>query len=152
MKAEPNFFTPSSEEAKTMIRKMILDSYDWFVGIVDERRPFDRTQTLALADGSVFTGRQALQNKLIDELGGEAEALKWLKGKGLNEKLDVIEWKPAPQGVTGFLPGMSARVMEKALGLPAGAGAQVQEGLEKHMFLDGLLSLWHVDLNAAAGQ
>ena len=152
LKAEPNFFTPSSEEAKTMIRKMILDSYDWFVGIVDERRPFDRSQTLALADGSVFTGRQALQNKLIDELGGEAEALKWLKGKGLDDKLEVVEWKPAPQGVTSLLPGMSAKLMERALGLPPGTGSQVQEGLEKHMFLDGLLSLWHVDLNAVAGK
>ena len=152
LKAEPNFFTPSSEEAKNMIRKMILDSYDWFVGIVDERRPFDRTQTLALADGSVFTGRQAVQNKLIDALGGEAEAIKWLNGKGLDEKLKVVEWKPAPQGVTGFLPGMSAQLMEKAFGLPTGTGAQVQEGLEKHMFLDGLLSLWHVDLMTAAGQ
>jgi protease IV len=152
MKAEPNFFTPSSEEAKTMIRKMILDSYDWFVGIVDERRPFDRTQTLALADGSVFTGRQALQNKLIDELGGEAEARKWLTDKGLDEKLEVIEWQPADRGVAGFLPGMSAQLMEKVLGIPAGTGAQLQEGLEKHMFLDGLLSLWHVDLNAVAGK
>jgi protease IV len=135
-----------------MIRRMILDSYDWFVGIVDERRPFDRTQTLALADGSVFTGRQALQNKLIDELGGEAEARNWLTGKGLDEKLEVIEWKPVDKGVTAFLPGMSARLMEKVLGIPPGSGAQLQEGLEKHMFLDGLLSLWHVDLNAAAGK
>ena len=105
-----------------------------------------------MADGSVFTGRQALQNKLIDELGGEAEALKWLKGKGLDDKLEVVEWKPAPQGVTSLLPGMSAKLMERALGLPPGTGSQVQEGLEKHMFLDGLLSLWHVDLNAVAGK
>ena len=152
MKAEPNFFTPSSEQAKTMIRKMILDSYDWFVGIVDERRPFDRTQTLALADGSVFTGRQALQNKLIDEIGGEPEALAWLRGKGLDEKLDVIEWKPAKNGVAGFLPGISAQLLNKAFGLSSETGVRVQEGLEKHMFLDGLLSLWHVDLNVAAGQ
>jgi protease-4 len=152
MKAEPNFFTPSSEEAKSMIRKMILDSYDWFVGIVDERRPFDRMQTLALADGSVFTGRQALQNKLIDEIGGEPEALAWLRGKGLGEKLEVIEWKPSESRVAGLLSGMPGQLLEKSIGLPAGTGAQVQEGLEKHMFLDGLLSLWHVDLSAAAGQ
>ena len=68
-----------------MIRRMILDSYDWFVAIVDERRPLDRTQTLALADGSVFTGRQALANKLIDSLGGEEMALEWLKTKGVDD-------------------------------------------------------------------
>ena len=150
LKAEPNFFTPSSEEAKTMIRKMILDSYDWFVGIVDERRPFDRTQTLALADGSVFTGRQAIKNRLIDEIGGEEVTLKWLQGKGLSEKLEVIEWKPASDGIGGLTPGLSARLFEQVFGLPAQSADILREGLEKHMFLDGLLSLWHVDSDAAA--
>ena len=35
-------------------------------------------ETLALADGRVFTGRQAVSNNLIDGLGGEKEALLWL--------------------------------------------------------------------------
>jgi protease IV len=152
LKAEPNFFTPSSEEAKSMIRRMILDSYDWFVGIVDERRPFDRTRTLALADGSVFTGRQAVENKLVDGLGGEQESLKWLQGKGLDAELEVIEWKAKPQSVSGILPGLSARLLGEVFGIsPKGADA-LNEGLEKHMFLDGLLSLWHVDLSPSTGK
>jgi protease IV len=151
LKAEPNFFTPASAEAKAMIGRMIADSYDWFVGIVDERRPFDRTQTLALADGSVFTGRQAVRNKLIDELGGEEQSLAWLQGKGIDAKLEVIEWKQAPQGTAGLLPGLSTRMLEQALGLPHGA-AELKERIEKHMFLDGLLSLWHVDLTAVKGE
>jgi protease IV len=151
LKAEPNFFTPASDDAKAMIRKMILDSYDWFVGIVDERRPFDRTQTLALADGSVFTGRQALKNRLIDELGGEEATLKWLQGKGLSGTLEVIEWKPASDGIGALTPGLSARLVEKVFGLPAEGADFLREGLEKHMFLDGLLSLWHVDSAPSAG-
>jgi protease IV len=152
LKAEPNFFTPASEEAKAMIGRMIADSYDWFVGIVDERRPFDRSQTLALADGSVFTGRQAVKNRLIDELGGEEQSVAWLHGKGIDAKLDVVEWERASERTAGFLPGFSARVLEQMLGLPSGTGAQMREGLEKHMFLDGLLSLWHVDLTAVKGK
>jgi protease IV len=152
LKAEPNFFTPASEEAKAMIGRMIADSYEWFVGIVDERRPFDRSQTLALADGSVFTGRQAVKNKLIDELGGEAQSVAWLQAKGIDAKLDVVEWERAPEGTAEFLPGLSARVLERLLGLPIGTGGQMREGLEKHMFLDGLLSLWHVDLMAVKGE
>ena len=152
LKAEPNFFTPSSDEAKSMIRKMILDSYDWFVGIVDERRPFDRTQTLALADGSVFTGRQGLQNKLIDELGGEEETLKWLQSKGIGTELDVVEWLPDTKGAGGLVPGFSSKLIEMAFGLPAPSAAHMQERLEKHMFLDGLLSLWHVDLMPKGGE
>ena len=37
-----------------MLRSMIMDSYDWFVGLVDERRPLTRSEVAALADGSIF--------------------------------------------------------------------------------------------------
>ena len=71
LKAEPSPFNPTTDEERAMIRSMIMDSYDWFVGLVDERRPLTRSEVAAVADGSVFTGRQALQKKLVDELGGE---------------------------------------------------------------------------------
>ncbi len=56
LKAEPNYFSPASDEAKAMIRNMIMDSYDWFVGIVQERRSFTREEALALANGAVLRG------------------------------------------------------------------------------------------------
>ena len=43
----------------------------------------------------IFTGRQALANKLIDEVGGEDEAIAWLGTKGVDAKLTVVEWKPS---------------------------------------------------------
>ena len=39
LKAEPSPFNPTTEEERAMVRRMILDSYDWFIGIVAERRP-----------------------------------------------------------------------------------------------------------------
>ena len=83
LKAEPSPFNPTTEPERAMMRAMVLDSYDWFVGLVDERRPLSRAEVMALADGSVFTGRQALQHKLIDALGGEREAVEWLATKGV---------------------------------------------------------------------
>ena len=71
LKAEPSPFNPTTDEERAMVRSMILDSYDWFVGLVAERRPLTRSEAAALADGSIFTGRQALEKKLVDELGGE---------------------------------------------------------------------------------
>src|SRR5690606_25195932 len=70
LKAEPSPFNPTTEEERAMIRALVTDSYDWFVGLVEARRGLSRDQVLALADGSIFTGRQALQRKLVDELGG----------------------------------------------------------------------------------
>ncbi len=57
-----------------------------------------RAEVTALADGSVFTGRQALDRKLVDSLGGEREAIAWLGTKGVDEKLRVVEWEPKDSG------------------------------------------------------
>jgi protease-4 len=148
LKAEPNFFTPASEEAKAMIRRMIMDSYDWFVGIVDERRPLDRTQTLALADGSVFTGRQALQNKLVDTLGGEAEAKAWLETKGVAKDLDIIEWKPKSDSTAWWLSASIRTAILRFAGFEGAESLLVDDILQDHLLMDGLVSVWHVDSSA----
>lgn len=145
MKAEPNFFNPASEDAKSMIRRMILDSYDWFVGIVDERRPLDRTQTLALADGSVFTGRQALQNKLIDAIGGEEEAVKWLVSKGLDETLEVYEWKPKADQTPWWFSAQMSDAFLQLFGLDLRSNTLIGPFLRDQMLAGGLLSVWSVD-------
>ena len=63
-----------------MIRGMILDSYDWFVGIVDERRPLTRAEAMRspTARSSPAARRS---HKLVDGLGGEREAIAWLAAK-----------------------------------------------------------------------
>ena len=98
LKAEPSPFNVTTDEERAMIRAMILDSYDWFVGLVDERRPLTRAEVTALADGSIFTGRQALDKKLVDALGGETEAVDWLATKGVDGKLKVVEWEEEDNG------------------------------------------------------
>lgn len=149
LKAEPNYFSPASEEAKGMIRRMILDSYDWFVAIVDERRPLDRTQTLALADGSVFTGRQALANKLIDRLGGEEAAVDWLKSKGIDGDLEVIEWKPEKQDVPSLFGATMKAFLFRQLGLDGADPAKNLQFLQDQLFHRGLVSQWDVDSSAS---
>ena len=54
---------------------MVKDSYDWFKNLVRERRGFDQPTLDQVADGRVFTGRQALELKLIDALGDEKAAV-----------------------------------------------------------------------------
>jgi len=56
LKAEPNYFSPASDEAKGMISNMIMDSYAWLVDIVEKHRSFTHEQALPLANGAVFTG------------------------------------------------------------------------------------------------
>jgi protease IV len=148
LKAEPNYFTPASEEAKSMMRRMILDSYDWFVGIVDERRPLDRTQTLALADGSVFTGRQALQNKLIDSIGGEERAIDWLIEKGIDKELKVIEWKPKDENLPWWFSSRMGDSLLWFFGVKDDASGLIGPFLRDQLPLNGLVSVWSVDSSA----
>lgn len=142
LKAEPSPFNETTLEERAMMRRMILDSYDWFVDLVTERRPLERAQVLAVADGSVFTGRQAIGKKLVDGLGGEKTALKWLEEKGVDPELDVIEWKKKRDGGL-FGPLDPTNSLARLLGVPGSDGDLLgRTGLER-IFLDGLVSVWH---------
>ncbi|MBZ9661714.1 signal peptide peptidase SppA [Mesorhizobium sp. ESP-6-4] len=143
LKASPSPFKPTNDDERAMVRKLILDSYDWFVGIVADRRKMTHEQALALADGSIFTGRQALANHLVDAVGGEQEAIDWLATKGVDSKLKVVEWKDKDRH-GGFLFSQSmAKVAAKALGLPDAGGDIIHELGADRLFLDGLVSVWH---------
>ncbi|HZY53460.1 MAG TPA: signal peptide peptidase SppA [Reyranella sp.] len=135
LKAEPDITHPMTPEVRASLQSLVDDSFSWFVDVVAERRGLTRAQVLPLADGRIMTGQQGIANKLIDEVGGEDEAVAWLeKNKGIKADLPVVTWYPNAQpGWTniGRWIGGEARA---ALGLPA----------EGPVALDGLVSLWQV--------
>ena len=49
-KAEPDFSSETSPEAKEVLKDLVTDSYDWFVGLVSERRDLAPAKARALAD------------------------------------------------------------------------------------------------------
>ncbi len=142
LKAEPSPFHPPSEEARQMIRSVIMDSYDWFVGLVADRRGLSREETLRLADGSIFTGRQALEAKLVDQLGGEDEIRAYLEKNGVAVDLPIVEWKDGNRGSSLWF----ARAMAEAFRLTGLGEALGQTSLPPFvvdkLFLDGLVSVW----------
>jgi protease IV len=143
LKAEPSPFNPTTDEERAMVRSMILDSYDWFIGLVEERRPLTRAEVTALADGSIFTGRQALTKKLIDALGGEPEAISWLASKGVDPSLEVVEWKPKDSNSGWLLSNSLAQMVARWLGIREYDADLIRDLGGDRIFLDGLLSLWH---------
>ena len=150
LKAEPSPFNVTTEPERAMLRSLIMDSYEWFVGLVEERRPLDRAQVLALANGAIFTGRQALERKLVDELGGEEQAKGWLVGKGVDASLEIVEWKPRRSTTDYFLPTAAGRRIAALLGLPVIDESLIERVGADRMFLDGLLSLWHPDASGSS--
>ena len=137
LKAEPSPYKPVSEKARAVSLAMVEDGFNWFMGLVAERRNLPKERVRQLSDGRVYTGRQALEVKLIDQIGGEAEALAWLATeKKVPSSLPVEDWEPKkPGGTTGF--GFAAGWALRALGLEG-----FREMAERAQ-LDGLLVLWH---------
>jgi len=138
LKGEPSMLGEPVPGAQEMMRDMVLDSYDWFKDIVRERRDLTVVEIDELADGSVFSGRQAVENKLIDGIGGEKTSREWLATQGVGESLQVIEWKKQ-EPATGFL---LSRAAARWLGLDA-FQKPAMEALRDRLFLDGLISVWH---------
>ena len=145
LKAEPSPFHTPPEEAKTMIRAMVNDSFDWFVDLVADRRKLPRQEVLRLADGRILTGRQALKEKLIDRLGGEEEIRAYFKEKGVDENLKIEDWEaPSSSGLLGV--NSLADALLRSLGLNGTVSSgDLSRLLRGKLFLDGLVSVWQVD-------
>lgn len=128
LKAQPNPLEPFTPEAREAVLSVVLDLYDMFVDMVSERRSIPREKVLGLADGRVFTGRQALSNGLIDALGSESEARDWLaETHKILRSLPVKDLKIVHEGEPWR--DLLGSVVGKAL-------------LSERLRLDGLISLW----------
>jgi len=149
LKGAPSPFIPISEEARQVTRQMVIDSYDWFVALVANRRPFDAVRARQLADGRVYTGRQALKSQLIDAIGGEKEALAWLNSvKKINKDLKVVDWTKPDYSNFG-LGSNALAYFARAIGLGQvlGSGILTEKSLtSERLRLDGLVALWHPSL------
>ncbi|QNT77383.1 signal peptide peptidase SppA [Entomobacter blattae] len=78
MKGQPSFFKPLSPAGREMLQGVIADLYQQFVAIVSKGRHLSIEDVKRLADGRPYTGSQALNLKLIDEIGDQDTAKKWL--------------------------------------------------------------------------
>ena len=146
LKAAPNGFEPTSPEARAALDALVKDSYAWFRDLVKARRGMDDAQLEKVADGRVFTGRQAVDLKLIDQLGDEKAAVAWLVAeKKIKSDLPVRDYKLAPRfGDLTFLR-TAASITLNALGLGTVAQQIEQTGVAQavdQLRLDGMLALW----------
>jgi protease-4 len=73
-----SFFEPLSEEQRAFIKEGINDVYELFTQrVADGREGLTQDDVKAIAQGRVWTGSDALNNGLVDELGGLDDALKY---------------------------------------------------------------------------
>jgi protease-4 len=129
LKAQPNPFEPFSPEAREATRKIVTDMYEMFMAMVADRRGLDRAAVRGMADGRVFTGRQALASGLIDAVGGEDEARAWLEQQHqIDRGLPVrdISTREPQHKILDLVDGLIGKAL-----------------YSKGVRLDGLMSVWH---------
>jgi protease IV len=138
LKAEPTPYKPMSDRVRQVTNAMVQESFGWFMGLVSERRKLSLERVRVLADGRVYSGRQAVTEKLIDALGGEEEAVAWMEtSRSVPKSLKILDWERQPEGgALGLGVAITDRFLE-AFGL---------NGLRHEanaLRLDGMLVLWH---------
>ncbi|MDR0816355.1 MAG: signal peptide peptidase SppA [Desulfovibrio sp.] len=67
-----------TSEEKSYFEGVLADMHTQFTDIVAQGRHMPREQVAQLANGKIFTGREAKQIGLVDELGGQDSAHRWL--------------------------------------------------------------------------
>ena len=138
LKAVPSPFEPLTPEGRAAAKALIDDMFDMFVAMVAERRGLARPKALEVADGRIFTGRQAKALGLVDALGGEDTARVWLETeRGVRHDLPVKDVKIARD--EEFWRDVTGQALSAITG---------KAYLPERLTLDGLVAVWHPDLRS----
>ena len=78
LKDQPSFTHGLSPAGRDYLQGLVGDLFGQFVTMVAQGRHMDEARVRELADGRAYSGRQALQLGLVDEIGGEPAARAWL--------------------------------------------------------------------------
>ena len=127
-KAQPNPLEKFSKAARKITEYVVADFYNMFVDVVTERRNLSRDKVKELADGRVFSGRQAKALGLIDAIGAEEEARKWF--------FDIHK-------IANSLPVKDVQIANEDFPLVDWLGSKIEKAIfSERLSLDGVISLW----------
>jgi protease-4 len=129
LKATPNPLETVTPEVRRATQDVVNNMYGAFLEMFIDRRGIDPAAAGRLADGRIFTGRQALAAGMIDEIGGIEEARAWLES---------AHQVPADMPSADITPEEDDSVVEKMISAAIG-----DNGAPAALRLDGLLSVWH---------
>ncbi|MBU2512838.1 signal peptide peptidase SppA [bacterium] len=86
-----SIFRPIESEERKLLESVIFDTHDQFVTAIADRRPMELEEVKSIADGRVFTGRQAKQIGLVDQLASFRETAEELrKNLGIKEEMSLV--------------------------------------------------------------
>lgn len=114
-----SYFRPYTDEERKLIKEKLRYYYDRFIGAVAKGRPLTKEQVDEVGRGQVWTGKQARGHKLVDELGGLADAIVEAKKRaGLDDddRLEVVMLPRESQSLLGQILRLTGGEREAAAG------------------------------------
>ncbi|PLX75860.1 MAG: signal peptide peptidase SppA [Desulfuromonas sp.] len=116
---------PMSEADRVILQEMIDDVHSQFIESVARGRKLDAAEVGSLADGRIFTGRQAKAYGLVDELGNLEAAIRSAGKLGGIEGEPAVVYPPkkAPR-LVDYLVEESMQKVQQLLLKPGNAGLQ----------------------------
>ena len=116
-------FKPMREDERQIIQAMIMDYFHRFQGVVKSRRGLSDEELVAVTDGRVFTGENALRLKLVDRLGTLDDAINLARIKTGQKGAKVVLYI-RPHGYGGSIyadtqmPAPEAKTTQLMLPMP----------------------------------
>ena len=92
LKASVNLFEKPTPKAIEEHKQLIDETFLWFKDLVSKKRKLSDINLEKVSRGGVFTGRKAKKLGLVDLIGGEREAVKYLEEKKDIRGLPLVDW------------------------------------------------------------
>ncbi|MCP4751833.1 MAG: signal peptide peptidase SppA [Proteobacteria bacterium] len=84
-------FRSMNPEERKLLETVIQNTHEQFVNAIADNRPLNVQDVKDLADGRFFTGKQALENGLIDGLASFRETVETMRADlGIQEKVQLL--------------------------------------------------------------
>ena len=93
LKTSFNFFEKPSEQAIEKHKELVNETFVWFKNLVATERKLSKENLNKVLTGELFTGRMALKIGMLDKIGGEEEAVRYLTSKYVEfDNLPIVDW------------------------------------------------------------
>lgn len=100
-----------TKEQRGILKSLVDEAYDQFVGIVADGRKMDKSAVKKIADGRIYSAKQAKEINLVDEVGSLKDEKKaFAKEAGFSE--DITYYTPEKDSLSGMFSSIFGAVKD----------------------------------------
>lgn len=138
-KAMGSYTDPMTEEQLAILQSLVDEAYSQFVTIVADGRGMDINQVVKLADGRVYTARQAKELGLVDEINTFDQAVATMQKDNDLEDCDVFYVTPPSVGFLEQLMGQVKSIKQSSSDLSMLMELMAQNGQMPIAYISDIL-------------